>query len=85
MPRSEDAVSVVDGMLDGLRWAVPGTYLLVGHPAYTTDEMRRATLPGQLPGVEAQNRDWRRRMFMDDIVLNFCQEENVCLISYTEV
>ncbi|TFG67424.1 MAG: ChbG/HpnK family deacetylase, partial [Anaerolineales bacterium] len=63
LPRSENGDTPVDKFLLSLHKAESGTYLLVGHPATMTEEMLAAYLPGQLPGIEARNRDWQRRMF----------------------
>ncbi len=57
----------------------------MGHPAYMTDEMLAAYLPGQPSGFEAQNRDWQRRIFMKDSVLAYFRQHDVLPISYTEV
>ncbi len=84
-PHSEIADNAVDRILYGLQNAAPGTYLLVGHPAYVTEEMLAAYLPGQSPGGEAQNRDWQRRMFMEDSILAYCHQNDVIPISYTDV
>jgi len=85
LPGSKNEGTAVDRILFGLQNAVPGTYLLVGHPAYMTEEMLAAYLSGQPPGFEAQNRDWQRRMFMEDSVLAYCRQHDVLPISYTEV
>ena len=85
LPHSANAKTPVDWILSGLQNAAPGTYLLVGHPAYETEEMLAAYLPGQSPGIEAQNRDWQRRMFMEHSVLDFCHQNDVFPISYTDV
>ena len=57
----------------------------MGHPAYITEELLAAYLHGQSPGYEAMNRDWQRRMFMEDSVLVYCHQNNVIPISYTNV
>jgi predicted glycoside hydrolase/deacetylase ChbG (UPF0249 family) len=85
LPRADDAPNAVEAVLTGLNAATPGTYLLVGHPVYKTEEILRAHLPDQAPGIEATNRDWQRRMFMDDTILEFVRERGVQPIRYTEI
>ena len=76
-PRFADAETLVDRVLAGMRNTEPGTYLLVGHPAYITEEMREAYLPGQSPGIEALNRDWQRRMFMEHSILDYSRQHHI--------
>ena len=84
LPRSE-AANQVESVLSSLDAAALGTYLLVGHPVYKTDEILQAHLPGQAPGIEAESRDWQRRMFMERAVLDYVREHNVEPIKYTEI
>jgi hypothetical protein len=85
LPYSERGVNIVQAVIDGLSGVPEGTYLLVGHPSYVTAEMQAAYLPGQKPGDEVINRDWQRRMFMEDAILQFFAENNVQPISYVDV
>jgi predicted glycoside hydrolase/deacetylase ChbG (UPF0249 family) len=85
LPRRVNAENAVERVRLAIQQSAPGTFLLVGHPAYVTEEMLAAYLPGQSPGVEAQHRDWQRRMFMEDSILETCHEFDVHLISYDEI
>jgi hypothetical protein len=83
--RSDTAVNDVEGVMQSLEYLPGGAYLLVGHPVYVTQEMRDAHLLGQAPGIETVNRDWQRRMFMEDSVLDYCRVHNVIPVSYADV
>jgi len=75
----------VDELVARLSAAPPGTYVLVGHPCYDTEEVRRFYHPGIEPGSQGPNRDWQRRMFMDPEVLECCEANGIQPIRYTEI
>ncbi len=77
--------NLVDALVARLSAAQPGTYIIVGHPCYDTEEVRRFYHPGIEPGAEGPNRDWQRRMFMDPKVLQCCQANGIRPIRYTEI
>ena len=85
LPHQLDALNPVDEVIDGLKIVQKATYLLVGHPAYLSEEMLEAYLPGQVPGFEAENRNWQRRMFMDEKILNYCNQHQVIPLSYMDI
>lgn len=84
-PLAEPADNLVDDLIARLDAAESGTYLIVGHPVYKTDEILRAHIPGQAPGIEAESRDWQRRMFMDQNIVEYCRERAIEVIRYTDV
>jgi predicted glycoside hydrolase/deacetylase ChbG (UPF0249 family) len=76
----------VEQLLATLDEAEPGkTYLVVGHPCYDTEDIQQMTYGDHLPGEIARERDWQRRMFMDDRVIEYFRKNDVQPISYTEV
>jgi predicted glycoside hydrolase/deacetylase ChbG (UPF0249 family) len=85
LPRPDNTENNVESVISSLQLTSAGTYLIVGHPAYLIQEMRAAYLPGQTPGIEAVNRDWQRRMFMEDSILDYCRQNNIIPISYADV
>lgn len=83
-PQGEHA-NPVERMIASLDAAGPGTYLVVGHPCYDTEEVRLFSHPGIEPGSEGRARDWQRRMFMDPDVLACCERNGVAPIRYDEI
>ncbi len=75
----------VDELVARLSAAPPGTYILIGHPCYDTEEVRRFCRGGGDPGSEGPKRDWQRRMFMDPKVLECCEANGIQPIRYTDV
>lgn len=74
----------IERFLRSLEVAPPGQYVVVGHPAYDTAEMRALGHKGY-PGEEvASERNWQRLMFMDPRVLTYCQENGVELLRYDQ-
>ncbi|AGN00078.1 hypothetical protein L593_00615 [Salinarchaeum sp. Harcht-Bsk1] len=84
LPGSEGIGSGPEWLLDHLDGVDPGTYLVVGHPAYDDDEMAEFWLPDGEPGRIATERDAQRRMFTDDRVLEYVEEHGVEPIRYDE-
>lgn len=82
---AEPTGNSVDDLIARLDVAESGTYLIVGHPVYKTGEIMRAHLPGQAPGIEAESRDWQRRMFMDEKIVAYCRDRGIEAIRYTDV
>lgn len=60
------------------------TYLLVGHPCYDSKDIQQMTYGDQLPGEIAKERDWQRRMFMDDRVIEYYRRNDIQPITYAE-
>ncbi|MDH7569218.1 MAG: ChbG/HpnK family deacetylase [Armatimonadota bacterium] len=84
LPSLAEANDPVEALIAALRAAEPGTYLLVGHPAYDTPEMRALGHEGYPGEVVASGRDWQRRLFMDPRVLAACHQLGVQPIRYDE-
>jgi len=74
-----------DRLIAALDAALPGTYLIVGHPGYDREDMRQFRHPGLEEGQVARERDADRRMFMDRKVLDFCAANGVVPIRFTEI
>jgi len=86
LPRPQgEFANHVERVVAALRAASPGTYLLVGHPAYDRVDVRMFGHEGLEAGREGINRDWQRRMFMDQEVLDCCRELGIRPIRYTEI
>ncbi len=75
----------VQDLLARLEAAPPGTYMIVGHPGYDREDMRRLGHDSQEPGRVARERDWQRRMFMDAEVVEYCEQNDVEPVRYTDV
>jgi hypothetical protein len=76
---------VVERLIARLEAAEPGTYLIVGHPCYDTEDVRRFHHAGMVPGTEGLNRDWQRRMFMDPRIVEFVAARSIEPIRYSQV
>ena len=66
------------------RAAPPWQYLIVGHPAYDTPEMRQLEHEGWPGDRVAVERDWQRQLFMDPRVVRYCAEAGVVPLRYDE-
>lgn len=84
LPGAED-MDAAERMIAGLTVAGSGTYLIVGHPVYVTEEMDTFVLPGESPGTQTLQRDGQRRWFMDPAVVTWCREQDVQPIRYSDV
>lgn len=74
----------VEQLIARLEAAPPGQYVVVGHPAYDTPEMRALGHAGH-PGDEvAVSRDWQRRIFMDPRITEYCRTHGVAPTRYDE-
>lgn len=80
-----DFADVVERLIARLEAAAPGTYLIVGHPCYDSDDVRRFHHAGMERGAEGRNRDRQRRMFMDPRIVEYASEHAVEPIRYSEV
>jgi predicted glycoside hydrolase/deacetylase ChbG (UPF0249 family) len=84
LPQVDAGTDQVDRLIAQLEAAEPGQYLVVGHPAYDTQEMRALGHEGSPGSWVAPDRDGQRRMFMDPRILDYCQEHGVIPIRYDE-
>jgi chitin disaccharide deacetylase len=71
-------------VMNALKTAQDGEYLIVGHLAYDDDEIRNLGHPGY-PGVAvAHNLNWERLAYVDARMLKFVKENSVQPIRYDE-
>ena len=59
------------------------TYLLVAHPCYEHGDIQQMTYGNALPGEIARDRDWQRRAFMDDRIVEYFRKSDVVAVPYT--
>jgi len=85
LPGAEGIGEGPEWLLEHLDEPEPGTYIVVGHPAYDDEEMADIWLPGGEPGQIAAQRDAQRRMFTDERVLAYVEETGVDPIRYDEL
>ncbi len=85
LPQMPPGTDPVHTLIAQLGAAAPATYLLVGHPVYKTPEMLAAHMPEEAPGVQANARDWQRRMFMDAEILDYTRSHAIQAIRYTDI
>ncbi|MBB3128443.1 hypothetical protein FHS19_003097 [Paenibacillus rhizosphaerae] len=74
----------VEELVDGLRSAPPGQYLLVGHPGFDEEDMRRFGAPDYPSGKVVADRIGERLMFTHPEVLQSCVRLGVRPIRYDE-
>lgn len=86
LPRPSEVATgdPADCLVADLASADPGQYVLVGHPAYDTEEMRQIGNEKVDGTAEAKSRDWQRRWFTDRRVLDYCEANQVRAIRYDE-
>ena len=85
LPRvAGDFENPLDELIARLDAAEPGTYLIVGHPCYDCEEVRRLWT-GRPSKAGRHMREWERRMFVDARVIGYCQGRGIEPIRYTEV
>ena len=85
LPRVEGAFAdPVEALIARLDAAKPGTYLLVGHPCYNRVDVRIFDHAGLKESV-GFGRDWQRRIFMDQRVLDYYRKKGVEPIRYDEI
>jgi len=75
----------VQELIARLDAAPPGTYMFVGHPGYDREDMRRFGHGGEEPGRVARERDWQRRVFMDPEIVEYCENNGVEPVRFTDV
>lgn len=84
LPKAE-GTDPVERLIASLKMADPGTYLIVGHPAYDNEEMRALEHPGYPSEEVAVGRDWQRRIFTDPRIVEYCRESGVMPMRFDEV
>lgn len=87
LPRIEgDFADPVERLVATLDAAEPGeTYIVVGHPCYDEGDIQQMTYGDHKPGEIARERDWQRRMFMDDRIIGYFHKNGVQPITYEEL
>ena len=83
--RRETGWETPEDMLALLEAAPAGTWLVVGHPGYDTEEMRGLRESREEGERVARVRDGQRRMFTDPRVVQYCAEHGVEPIRYTDI
>ena len=72
-------------LADHLATTEDGTYLLVGHPAFKTDEIEKLRVPDHPSGEVLLTRNRERRMFADIEIVDYCENVGIQLVRYSEV
>ncbi|MFD1678116.1 ChbG/HpnK family deacetylase [Alicyclobacillus fodiniaquatilis] len=78
-----DAMNV-EHFINTISAAPSGQYVVIGHPAYDTEEMRALGHAGYEGDVVATSRDMERKLFMDYRVLKYFKSNQVVPIRYDE-
>ncbi|MBT3273903.1 MAG: ChbG/HpnK family deacetylase [Spirochaetales bacterium] len=72
-------------LADHLSTTEAGTYLLVGHPAFKTEETERLRLPEGNRGEVLLPRNRQRRMFSDIEIVDYCENVGIELMRYSDL
>jgi hypothetical protein len=70
-------------LADQLAGLEPATYLLVGHPAFKSQDMERLRLSDAEDVMTQRNRE--RRMFTDIEIVDYCETSGIGLLRFSEV
>lgn len=84
LPKIEGAKDLVEDLIEKLKLAAPGDYMIVGHPAYDDAEMRTLGHAGYSGEKVASGRHWERLRFMDDRILRFFNERGIASLRFDE-
>lgn len=84
LPWPADAADRVTGLVAALQAAADGTYVLVGHPAYDGDDLRRFGHAGYESDQVAAERQQERCLFTNTRVAAVCRERGVRVVRYDE-
>jgi hypothetical protein len=74
----------VADVINALKAAADGEYLIVGHLAYDDAEIRNLGHPGYPGESVAHNLNWERRAYVDERIVKFVREGSVLPIRYDE-
>ena len=74
----------VADVMNALKTAADGEYLIVGHLAYDDAEIRNLGHPGYLGTSVAHNLNWERLAYVDPRIVKFVRENDVQAIRYDE-
>ena len=72
-------------LADHLATVPAGTYRIVGHPAFKTEEMRELRFPGKPAGEHYLPRNRQRRMFADIEIVDYCENVGIELVRYSQL
>jgi hypothetical protein len=72
-------------LADRLAAITSGTYRLIGHPGFKSEELERLELPGAEPGEVMIRRNRERRMFADIEIVDYCETRGIALLRYSEL
>ena len=72
-------------LADHLATVPAGTYRLVGHPAFKTDEMQELRFPGKPSGAHFLTRNRQRRMFADIEIVDYCENVGIETLRYSQL
>ena len=72
-------------LADYLSTVEEGTYLLIGLPAFKTNEIEYLKRPGQPRGEALLSRNRQRRMFADIEIVDYCENVGIELIRYSSL
>ena len=84
LPKVECLADPVERLILQLRRAEPGQYMMIGHPAYDNEEMRRLGHTGYDGEIVAISREWERKIFTDPRIVAYCREAGVRPIRHDE-
>ncbi len=71
-------------LADHLAETKPGTYLLVGHPMFKSEEAYSILKARGADGNEVLKRNRQRRMFADIEIVDYCENVGIKLIRYSD-
>lgn len=83
-PGRKHAGDYVENLINALKSAPEGEYLLVHHPAFNDKETQNLGHPGYPGESVAHNLDWERRGFSDPRIVRFFREQGLQAIRYDE-
>jgi hypothetical protein len=72
-------------VMNALKAAPDGEYLMVGHLAYDDAEIRNLGHPGYPGDSVAHNLNWERLAYVDPRIVKFVKENGVQPIRYDEI
>ena len=72
-----------DRLLAQFDVASPGTYIAIGHPCYPDAEIEGITVDGRDADLP-RSRDAERRMFMDERVVEYCEEHGIEPVAFAD-
>ena len=59
--------------------------MVVAHPCYDEGDIQQMTYGDHEPGEIARARDWERRLFMDDRIVEYFHKNDVQAVTFAEL